>query len=56
MGSKVGMMRKSDGTLHFFVNGEDIGPAPVDVPTNIFAVVSSEALATILIIKHLINV
>jgi neuralized-like protein 4 len=39
VGSKVGMMRKSDGTLHFFINGEDIGAAPIEVPPNIYAVI-----------------
>ncbi|ODN05476.1 Neuralized-like protein 4, partial [Orchesella cincta] len=39
VGSRVGMMRKSDNTLHFFINGEDMGVAANDVPQNIYAVV-----------------
>jgi len=31
-GSRVGMIRKSDGSLHYFVNGEDQGVAAIDVP------------------------
>ena len=32
-GSRLGVMRKSDGTLHFFVNGEDCGVAATSVPS-----------------------
>ena len=32
-GSRLGMMRKSDGTLHFFINGEDCGAAAGSVPS-----------------------
>lgn len=39
VGSKVGMMRKSDGMLHFFINGEDMGAAPIEVPSSVFAVI-----------------
>lgn len=33
------MMRKSDNTLHFYINGEDMGVATNDVPQNVYAVV-----------------
>jgi len=42
VGSKVGMMRRSDCTLHFFINGEDMGVAAHDVPVSVFAVVSDK--------------
>ncbi|KAJ8320441.1 hypothetical protein KUTeg_002028 [Tegillarca granosa] len=36
---KVGVMRTSQGALHFFVNGEDQGVAASSVPADVFAVV-----------------
>ena len=33
LGSKVGMMRASDATLHFYLDGEDMGVACSGVPT-----------------------
>lgn len=27
VGTRIGMMRHSDGTLHYYVNGEDLGAA-----------------------------
>ena len=33
VGSHIGMMRASDGTLHFYLNGEDQGVACTDIPT-----------------------
>uniref|UniRef100_A0A8D2LDW4 NHR domain-containing protein n=1 Tax=Varanus komodoensis TaxID=61221 RepID=A0A8D2LDW4_VARKO len=38
-GDTVGVVRKEDGTLHFFVNGVAQGPAAWNVPPNIHAVV-----------------
>lgn len=38
-GDCVGVMRKDDGTLHFFVNGVDQGPAATNVPEKIYGVV-----------------
>lgn len=32
-GSRLGIMRKSGGSLHFFVNGEDCGVAATSVPS-----------------------
>lgn len=39
VGSRVGMMRDSDGCLHYFVNGEDQGIACRDLPPRVWAVV-----------------
>ena len=32
-GSRIGMMRRSDGTLHFFYDGTDMGVAYTDIPS-----------------------
>ncbi len=32
-GSRLGIMRKSGGSLHFFVNGQDCGAAATSVPS-----------------------
>lgn len=37
VGTKIGVMRKSDGTFHVFVNGEDKGTAASFVPPCVFA-------------------
>ncbi|XP_064610379.1 neuralized-like protein 4 [Liolophura sinensis] len=39
VGSKVGLKRCSDGTMHVYVNGEDVGTAASNIPKNVFAVV-----------------
>ncbi|TRY99349.1 hypothetical protein DNTS_014891, partial [Danionella cerebrum] len=38
-GDTVGVVRKEDGSLHFFVNGVPQGPAAWNVPPNVYAVV-----------------
>ncbi|MCJ8738832.1 hypothetical protein PDJAM_G00040230 [Pangasius djambal] len=38
-GDTVGVVRKDDGSLHFFVNGVPQGPAAWNVPPNVYAVV-----------------
>ncbi len=38
-GDRVGVIRRSNGVLHFFVNGEDQGPAAGNVPEKIYGVV-----------------
>lgn len=38
-GDHVGVLRKDDGVLHFFVNGIDQGPAASNVPANIYGVI-----------------
>ncbi|XP_057712194.1 neuralized-like protein 4 isoform X1 [Corythoichthys intestinalis] len=38
-GDTVGVVRKEDGSLHFFVNGVAQGPAAWNVPPNVYAVV-----------------
>lgn len=40
-GDCVGVMRKDDGILHFFVNGVDQGPAATNVPAKIYGVVGN---------------
>ena len=35
-GFRLGVMRKSDGTLHFFINGQDCGVAANNVPSGEF--------------------
>lgn len=39
VGDRVGVVRKDDGTLHFWVNGIDQGPAASNVPERIFGVI-----------------
>ena len=36
---RVGVVRKRDGTLHFFVNGVDQGQAAINVPANVYGVI-----------------
>lgn len=38
VGDRVGVVYSEDGTLHFYVNGEDMGQAATDVPTNVYGV------------------
>lgn len=35
----MGVVRKEDGSLHFFVNGVAQGPAAWNVPSSVYAVV-----------------
>ncbi|XP_014669095.1 PREDICTED: neuralized-like protein 4 [Priapulus caudatus] len=39
VGSRIGMSRLSDGTLHYYVDGADMGVACVDIPSGVYAVV-----------------
>lgn len=39
VGDRVAVMRKGDGTLHFYVNGIDQGPAASNVPANVYGVI-----------------
>lgn len=39
VGDTVGVMRKDDGSLHFFVNSRDLGCAAQGVPANVYGVV-----------------
>lgn len=39
VGTRIGMMRHGDATLHYYVNGEDQGAACSDIPTGIYAVI-----------------
>ncbi len=36
---KVGVLRSTNGALHFFVNGIDQGPAAANIPSRIYAVI-----------------
>ena len=36
---RVGILRRSNGCLHFFINGEDQGVAASDVPPGVYGVV-----------------
>lgn len=38
-GDRVGMMRKPDGNLHYFINGLDQGVAAQRVPTPVWGVI-----------------
>ncbi|ELT95486.1 hypothetical protein CAPTEDRAFT_101277 [Capitella teleta] len=38
VGDSIGMMRKEDGTLHFYVNGMDQGAAATNVPSAVYGV------------------
>ncbi|EDW41441.1 neuralized-like protein 4 [Drosophila sechellia] len=39
VGDRVGVVRKDDGTLHFWVNGVDQGPAAHNVPERVYGVI-----------------
>jgi len=38
-GDRVGVVRYDDGSLHFFVNGVDQGPATLGVPPMVYGVI-----------------
>lgn len=40
VGTRVGMMRHLDGSLHYYVNGEDQGTACENLPPGMFDMVS----------------
>ncbi|XP_077301800.1 neuralized E3 ubiquitin protein ligase 4 [Arctopsyche grandis] len=39
VGDRVGVVRQSCGTLHFYINGVDQGPATAGVPENVYGVI-----------------
>ncbi|XP_037052050.1 neuralized-like protein 4 isoform X2 [Bradysia coprophila] len=39
VGDRVGVVRKDDGTLHFWVNGVDQGPGALNVPERVYGVI-----------------
>ncbi|XP_029196603.2 neuralized-like protein 4 [Acropora millepora] len=39
-GSRLGLMRKSDGSLHFFIGGKDYGAAATGVPSGVYAMIN----------------
>ncbi|KAK3603483.1 hypothetical protein CHS0354_030324 [Potamilus streckersoni] len=38
-GTRVGVQRSHDGTMHIYINGEDMGIAASNIPKNVFAVI-----------------
>ncbi len=51
VGDRVAVVRKESGTVHFFVNSEDQGPAATNVPDRVYGVIDlygQAAQATIL--------
>lgn len=38
-GNRIGMMRGPDGTLHYYLNGIDQGPACSGVPPHVYPVI-----------------
>ncbi|XP_008559824.1 neuralized-like protein 4 [Microplitis demolitor] len=46
VGDRVGVMRKDNGTLHFFVNGTDQGAAAIGVPERVYGVIDLYGQAT----------
>ncbi|QQP38924.1 Uncharacterized protein FKW44_019642, partial [Caligus rogercresseyi] len=39
VGDRVAVVRKENGTLHFFVNSEDQGPAALNIPEKVYGVI-----------------
>ncbi|VDI67176.1 neuralized-like protein 4, partial [Mytilus galloprovincialis] len=39
IGNRVGVKRCADGTMHVYINGEDMGVAASNIPKNVFAVI-----------------
>ncbi|XP_046396422.1 neuralized-like protein 4 [Ischnura elegans] len=53
VGDRVGIMRRSNGGLHIFINGEDQGEAASNVPPNVYGVAELYAnAARVTIVKH----
>lgn len=45
VGDRVGVVRKLDGTVHFFVNGIDQGACASNVPANVYGVIDLYGMA-----------
>ena len=45
VGDRVGVVRKPDGTVHFFVNGIDQGACATCVPANVYGVIDLYGMA-----------
>lgn len=66
-GDRIGLIRKSNGDLHFYVNGRDQGVAASNVPHPVWGVVdlygrtvrgnfpSVVAAVFIMLLKHVLN-
>lgn len=46
VGDRVGVMRKDNAILHFYVNGSDQGEAAVGVPERVYGVIDLYGQAT----------
>ncbi|KAK3730103.1 hypothetical protein QZH41_013738, partial [Actinostola sp. cb2023] len=55
-GHRLGIMRKSDSTIHFFINGEDCGVAASSVPSVTLSVMIINAIIIILSSSSLLSV
>lgn len=44
VGDRVGVVRKENGTLHFYVNGNDQGSAASNVPEKVFGVIGEYSI------------
>lgn len=54
VGSRLGMMRHLDGSLHYTINGEDQGIACENIPANVYAVVDLYGqCAQVSVVHHL---
>lgn len=40
-GDTIGLMRTSLGVLHFYINGEDQGPAAYNVPDQLYGIIGN---------------
>ncbi len=60
VGDRVGVVRKDDGTLHFWVNGVDQGPGATNVPEKVYGVIGTIYIESlkffVLIISHRIRI
>ena len=54
VGSRLGMMRHFDGSLHYTINGEDQGVACENIPPNVYAVIDLYGqCAQVSVVHHL---
>ena len=54
VGSRLGMMRHLDGSLHYTINGQDQGMACENVPPNVYAVIDLYGqCAQVSVVHHL---
>ena len=54
VGSRLGMIRQTDGSLHYTINGEDQGVACENIPLNVYAVIDLYGqCAQVSVVHHL---